>query len=367
MLIRGKIILLLFKIVVYCNSFNWQLKNNIMLSNLTVIRPTKASSKWSMDDFLGSAKVRLSFGRDNYKVKPGLYALNDPTKVSEVFVTANYKLSFDIVRRELDGISAWILVLDTYGVNVWCAAGKGTFGSNELIRQIQNSGLHHLVEHRRLIVPQLGAPGINAQKVKQESGFNVKFGPVRATDIKAYLNLGLKKTEEMSTVKFNFVDRLKLAPVELMTSLSKFIIVALFFFLISGISSKGYSWSMSVDYGLKITFILLVAYIGGTIITPLLLPWLPFRSFAGKGIVVGSILLLISGLFLYTTISISGLISILLIGISITSFLAMNFTGASTFTSLSGVYNEMRMFVPIQITSASVGLILFVVSRFINF
>jgi len=270
------------------------------------------------------------------------------------------------VRRELEGTDAWILVLDTNGVNVWCAAGKGTFGSDELIRQIKDSGLHNLVEHRRLIVPQLGAPGINANKVKLESGFTVKFGPVRATDIKAYLNLGLKKTEQMAKVEFNFTDRLKIVPVEVMMSFSKFLIVALCFFMISGFSSQGYSWSLSFDYGLKIIFLLLVAYIGGTIITPLLLPWLPFRSFAGKGLIVGSILLVIAGLFVPLKDSIFGLISILLIGISATSFLSMNFTGASTYTSLSGVHKEMRMFVPIQITGASVGLILFIVSRFIT-
>jgi len=66
--------------------------------------------------------------RMSYAISPGLYAVGNPTKESDVFVSANYKLSFDVLRRELKGFNAWILVLDTKGINVWCAAGKGTFG-----------------------------------------------------------------------------------------------------------------------------------------------------------------------------------------------------------------------------------------------
>ena len=36
----------------------------------------------------------------------------------------------------------------------------------------------------------------------------------------------------------------------------------------------------------------------------------------------------------------------------------MNFTGASTFTSLSGVLREMRVAVPAQIVAGALGLVL---------
>ena len=57
----------------------------------------------------------------NYSVPPGLRD-REPTGDSDVFVTANYKLTFDILRRELKGLHAWVLVLDTKSINVWCAA-----------------------------------------------------------------------------------------------------------------------------------------------------------------------------------------------------------------------------------------------------
>ena len=188
-------------------------------TNLSVISPTLIDSTWSRADLWGAVRVRSSIGRNSYQVAPGLYKLGKPGSDSEVIVTSNYKLSFDIVRRELKGMDAWILVLQTYGINVWCAAGKGTFGSDEIIRQIKETGLGSYVSHKRLIVPQLGAPGVSAHKVKKSSGFSVKFGPVRAEDIKDYIAAGYKKDELARSVVFNFRDRILLAPVEVMNSL----------------------------------------------------------------------------------------------------------------------------------------------------
>src|SRR5512143_3827985 len=84
----------------------------------------RASSDWSNADRWGMIKSRIGAFRMNYFVAPGLYAIGDPTSNSDVFVTANYKLTFDILRCELKGMNVWLLVLDTKSINVWCAAGK---------------------------------------------------------------------------------------------------------------------------------------------------------------------------------------------------------------------------------------------------
>ena len=102
-------------------------------------------------------KCRVSSFRNNYTVIPGLYAIGNPDADSDVIVTANYKYSFDIVRTALKGLNPWVLVLDTKGINVWCAAGKGTFGTEELVKQINITSLKQVVNHKRVIVPQLGA------------------------------------------------------------------------------------------------------------------------------------------------------------------------------------------------------------------
>jgi len=89
----------------------------------------RVSTQLDIRDVLGSWKCRWSNGRMDYKVDPGLYCVGTPDNQSPVLVTSNYKMTFDRVRKELENISAWILVLDTDGVNVWCAAGKGADSS----------------------------------------------------------------------------------------------------------------------------------------------------------------------------------------------------------------------------------------------
>jgi hypothetical protein len=97
------------------------------------------------DDLFSTFYVRCGIRRYKYKVSPGLYAIGDPDEDSEVLVTANFKLTFDVLRKELDGINAWMLVLDTKGINVWCAAGKGTFSTQELVKKTDETGhIYHV-------------------------------------------------------------------------------------------------------------------------------------------------------------------------------------------------------------------------------
>jgi hypothetical protein len=353
----------------------------------------RITTKWNKSDYIGAVKVRWLIGRNNYKIDPGLYAAGNPNEKSDVFVSANYKLSFDHLRKGLDGLDAWILVLDTKGVNVWCAAGKGTFGTTELVNRINLTKLDRVISHRRLIVPQLGATGVSAHKVKEltsapaaedhtagvltkvdlsslgtnlrvNRGFNVVFGPVRADDIKAFIANGYKTTPEMRKVSFNFADRLKLTPVDIVYARYKLLGAFTLIFFLSGLNAHGISFTQAIDKGLPGMLYILLAYLTGILITPLILPIIPVRMFAFKGFITGTILAFT--LFLANNLGMNILESIswfLMIG-AISSFMAMNFTGASTFTSLSGVKKEMRIFVPVQISSATIGLILFVVSNF---
>ncbi|MEJ2725164.1 MAG: mercury methylation corrinoid protein HgcA, partial [Deltaproteobacteria bacterium] len=130
----------------------------------------QVSSAHSWRDRLGALKVRWGLGRMHYTVDPGLYALGRPNEMSPVLVTANYKLTFDCLRKALPGLDLWILVLDTKGINVWCAAGKGTFGTVEIVQRIKSTHLDRLVSHREIILPQLSGPGVAPHLVKKLSG-----------------------------------------------------------------------------------------------------------------------------------------------------------------------------------------------------
>ena len=158
--------------------------------------------------------------------------LGNPDNNSPVLVTANYKMSFDYLRRELSGRNVWILVLDTKGINVWCAAGKGTFGTEELIKRIASSGLKEIVSHRQLILPQLGAPGVAAHTVKKISGFKVYYGPIRAKDLPAYLDSGMETTPAMRIMTFPLKDRAVLIPIEFVAAVKPFLIIAPVLFIL---------------------------------------------------------------------------------------------------------------------------------------
>ncbi|WP_088187149.1 mercury methylation corrinoid protein HgcA [Desulfosporosinus sp. FKA] len=321
----------------------------------------QTSSELTFRDILGSWKVRWGINRMNYKVEPGLYRIGNPDKSSPVFVSANYKMSFDSLRKELSGFDAYIMVIDTKGINVWCAAGKGTFGTTEIINRIAIVQLDKVVSHRNLILPQLGAPGVVGHEVLKYSGFRVIYGPVRAKDIKDFMNAGMKATSEMRRVKFSAYDRLVLTPVELVNTIrpSLMIFGVLFLLNLIGIGPFGF-----VDfYGYLGTLIV------GCVLTPLLLPWIPGRAFAWKGWLLGLIwavgLNLLNGWPYAPQYSLLKALSYLLILPSLSAYLAMNFTGASTFTSFSGVLKEMKTAIPAIIISISLGVVLILVNSFI--
>ncbi|HHW32180.1 MAG TPA: acetyl-CoA synthase subunit gamma [Clostridiaceae bacterium] len=307
-------------------------------------------------DILGAWKVRWGIGRMNYKINPGLYAVGKPDNTSPVLVSANYKLTFDVLRQELSGLDCWILILDTKGINVWCAAGKGTFGTDELVNRISKTGLPEIVSHRKLVLPQLGATGVSAHEVKKQTGFSVVYGPVRAKDIKAFFDSGFKATEEMRTVKFTMRDRLVLTPVELVTAAKSSLMVFGVIFLLNLFVTRPFGLADFIAY--------VGAVLTGTVLTPLLLPVIPGRAFAWKGWLMGLLWTLLivwySGCFVPECLFLA--IGYLLVLPSLSAYLAMNFTGSSTYTSFSGVIKEMKIAVPLIAISSIVGIVLLLIN-----
>lgn len=310
-------------------------------------RPETVASDYTRADRLSAWKARWGIRRMAYRVKPGLYSLNSPSADSPVFATANYKLSFDALRTALKGLSAWILVLDTRGINVWCAAGKGTFGTLELARVIAETGLEKKVSHRKVILPQLGAPGVAAHRVKAYTGFSVDYGPVRAEDIPEYLRLG-RATPEMRKVRFDFRDRMILAPVQLVHFGRYMLPAAALLFLLGLRADAAYTAG---------------ALFAGGALVPALLPWLPGRSFAVKSAAAG---LLVTALIALThDQGTAEFAARALIYTAAASFVGLDFTGASTYTSLSGVKKEMRLAMPAHAIAFSAGLAILAAGRFL--
>ncbi|MBE0596733.1 MAG: carbon monoxide dehydrogenase [Desulfuromonadales bacterium] len=308
--------------------------------------------------------MRWGIGRQRYRVAPGLYGVGAPDADAPVLVTANYKMTFDLLRRELAGVSAWLLVLDTKGINVWCAAGKGSFGTQEVITRVQATTLAQVVRHRTLVVPQLGAPGVAAHEVARGCGFRVVYGPVRAKDLPTFLAAGLRATATMRRVTFSPLERLVLTPVELTGMLRSSLWVAATLLLLGGIGPQIFSLAAAWHRGGAAVLVHLLGVLTGAVLTPVLLPWLPGRAFAAKGALAGAgIAALLLPLLLSRGGALTSVAAVLAIT-AVSSWCAMHFTGATPFTSPSGVEKEMRRAIPLQLAAALTAVLLWLVSAF---
>ena len=316
----------------------------------TVIKST--SGEITLTNRLDHLMARLGVKREQHIVEPGLYTMGRPTKESPVFVSANYTLSFDALRSALNGNDCYIIVLDTKGINVWCAAGKGTFGTDELVHRIEAVGLNDVVNHRTLIVPQLGATGVNAREVRARSGFKVEFGPVRAADLPEYLKKN-QATEEMRRVRFTLSDRIVLIPVEAIYILIPVLIASAIIALVG-------------NYTAAAAFV--AAVFSGVVLFPIMLPWIPTTDFSTKGLIIGVLTALPFALNSFYGMEDKSMwlrfgwaLTYMLVLPQISAFLALNFTGSTTFTSVTGVKHEIFTYIPKMAWMFGIGIILITV------
>ena len=319
---------------------------------------TKAD-KW------GIFKCRTSAYRNDYTVEPGLYAIGQPDKTSDIIATANYKYSFDVLRRELKGLNAWILALDTKGINVWCAAGKGTFGTAELIKRMSLARLDKLSERKIIIVPQLGAVGVSAHEVKKATGFKVVYGPVHAKDLSAFIGAGYKATKDMRRIEFPITHRLALVPMEVIPMLKKYPWFALIVLAAFGLEPSGILFKNALWGGLPFLGFGLLSIFTGAALTPALLPFIPSRSFAIKGWLMGAAGtgLLLAALPHFNPVLLG--MTLLFFPLA-SSYIALQFTGSTTFTGMSGVNKELKTGIPIYLASVAVSALLLISYKIIE-
>jgi hypothetical protein len=320
-----------------------------------MIIPT--TSKFTFRDELNHFLARTGLRRDRFRVRPGLYALGKPDKQSHVFVSANYGLSFDALRVALSGVDCYILVIDTKGINVWCAAGKGTFGTEELVSRINSVKLNQYVDNRLLILPQLGAPGVSAHDVTKQTGFKVEYGPVRAKDIPAYLKTR-KATPEMRLVTFSLFDRLILIPVEITHLILPTLVLMAVLYLLSGTLPA---------------LALLAIVVANLIIFPILLPWIPTPNFSTKGFLLGTIIAIPFFLLVFFGNPLvewwkrlGWALPYLLILPSLVAFVGLTTTGVTTYASQSGVKREIFAYFPVMFWMFCSGVLLGLIFRFIR-
>ena len=150
---------------------------------------------------------------DLVPIDPGIYKSGNPTESSPIIVTANYEFTYIKVMRDLKGIDAWVLCVDSNGINVWCAARGNDFGNNQLIEAIEATGIERLTNKKTLILPQLSAGGVATPELQKKSDdfpFRVVYGPVWSKDLPEFLEKRpARKPDRMKIAKFTLKHRFR--------------------------------------------------------------------------------------------------------------------------------------------------------------
>jgi NAD-dependent dihydropyrimidine dehydrogenase PreA subunit len=157
---------------------------------------------------LGSIKDAL---RIHNPLPAGLYRIGEPDQTSPVIATGNFSLTVRRIRRVLAGRNVWLLVANSGGINVWCAAGGGHFTHHSIISAIRASGIDDHVLHRVVLLPQLSATGIERRRIAEVTGWTAKWGPARLEDLPAFLDRGSRIQKTDRIMRFPLWERLEMA------------------------------------------------------------------------------------------------------------------------------------------------------------
>jgi NAD-dependent dihydropyrimidine dehydrogenase PreA subunit len=166
----------------------------------------------------------IFFRHYNFPCRLGLRRVGNAGPDSPVLLSGNYTLTVYRLLRVLKGFNCWLLVANSRGSNVWCAAGMNEFTEHDVIDSINIADLPSTVRHKRIIAPPYGAPGVDVAKVKEETGYRIIWGPTHLNDLPRYLDNLERRTHDMTLVQFGFRDRMEQA---LSTSLAYCLTIAI--------------------------------------------------------------------------------------------------------------------------------------------
>lgn len=151
----------------------------------------------------------LLFRHYDFPCECGLRRIGRPDEQAPVFLSGNYVYTVAWLEKVLRGRDCWLLVADSSGSNVWCAAGMNEFSEHDVIDAVNVAELSRVVTHRRIVAPPFAAPGIDVDAVERETGFRVVWGPAHLRDLPRYIDGGLRRTSDMRSVQFRFRDRIE--------------------------------------------------------------------------------------------------------------------------------------------------------------
>ena len=142
---------------------------------------------------------------------PDTVLIGNPDKSSPVLVTCNFDYTVRHLKDylEKEQLDCLLLVVNTKGTNVWCAAAEGIFTTDTVLSHLKVYNVGELVNHHQLILPQLSVAGVKRKELK-EHGWEGIYGPVYFADLKEFLNNGLTKNKDMQALEYGYWERFKM-------------------------------------------------------------------------------------------------------------------------------------------------------------
>ncbi len=298
---------------------------------------------------------------DEVPIEPGIYQSGNPDEASPIIVTANYIYTYIKVMRALKGLNAWVLCVDSRGINVWCAARGNNFGNKQLIEAVEATGIASITNRKTILVPQLSAGGIAAPLIKAEAPdfpFNILYGPVWAKYIPNFLEeRPTRKPDKMKFAKFTLSHRFR-AEITHTTFLFRKIFlwpsIALIL-LILGLNFIDTLWIRKLWIVGELWLWIIIA----NALIAILLPITKFtRKFITKGIMFGIIIVIlfsvISWIFNY---SLPNIILSSFFYFWLAFFSTMSFSGYTMATSPREIQDEYPIFTKLNIIFLIIGLV----------
>jgi len=239
----------------------------------------RVAHQWTGEERWNALRCRLGRFGASSRVAPGLYALGQPDADSPAVATSSYRLTFDQLRRGLAGISCWVLVLDTRGLDVASAAAGGQLGTDEVVSRLISSRLERVVSHWRIVLPGLASDAVDASEVAARTGFECVPGPSAAADLPAFLNrrawaqgaagaAGAQRPPEARPA-FTVVDALALVASEIGRSLMYYPGFAFAAILYTGLGPGGVTLGRAIGGSWPLLALGLAAVAAGSGLAPL--------------------------------------------------------------------------------------------------
>jgi hypothetical protein len=265
-----------------------------------------------------------------FSIKPGYYFTGQKNENSPLLVTCNNYLTVFLLARRIASRSVRLLIVDTNGINVWCASGKGRFSASEIIEKAGRFSLLKKEQKIDMILPKFCLSGVKLTDLRN-AGIKPIIGPMYARDVPEYLD----RQKFENRIHDHFVFGLQHRTFTALPTAVHF----LYYFL--GVYVATF-WTLSsaiiwVSAGLAFLY-------------PILFPFLPGKRFAVKGIslsAVASILPLVffaAGMF---TLQLA-LFWILFIFATLI-FIGLSYTGNSPVSNYTLVKKETTMFLPVVV------------------